>query len=409
MDIWLSLLGIHTATINRGRIIYWRAIVPSAIILTLLCLVGLIFNLLDMKGLNLFVSLILVISVITVGLRPEVIINLFLAGIASGIAQTPQTMPGEIKKFFTWYLGMVEQMLLWISIVFFFLGTLNVHGHFGAFLGILAAIVLIQLIQVVWKIGKSFSKKFIYYYAILMLILFCGSFLSISDSWKNAVATPQAQRIIGMLQGTVSKKVQDTNTYHLPKNTPIYQEVGGKMQEEMRYDKVVIAISLNKMIEQNGAVYEMVGLPDPTTGQPGAKVGWVFSGDLDKPRVPTPIPNPQTVVVTTPPVVRMVPAKPAATTSLPTASPASREERWNMEFYRGNQKYEQEVSVVRNGNDIVMITVADNTVFRGTLDGNYYRGNLDGGGTFNICFSGRTAYGNLSSNENLDFTMKRLS
>lgn len=222
---------------------------------------------------------------------------------------------------------------------------------------------------------------------------------------------PNVQDASGVVTTSASKGFQNFNTYRMAAGTKVYALQGKIMMHDasLVYAKDVEVISLNKAHSQNGAVYEMVGLPDPATGQPGARVGWVFSGDL-KPAMSSPATTvTKTVVVTTPPVIRMMPSKPAVT-SLPATSPVSGEERWNMQFYRGNQKFEQEVSVVRSGNNILMRTVADNTVFRGTLDGDYYRGTLEGGGTsgkFNVCFSGETAYGNLSANENLSFSMKR--
>lgn len=278
----LAFLGIHAAIMNRGRIIYARIIPPAIIISSLFFMIGFGFNFAGSKGINLFFSLILVIMTIACSLRAEVIVNLFFASIISGIIQTPQTMPEEIKKFFSWYTGLIGQVLLWNSIVFFFLGTINVKGHIGAFVGILTAVVLLQLIQSIWKIGieANWGKKFVYYYALVMLFAFvCSLFFSGATNTDVGIF----QKISNFVKTHISKTVQNQNYYQISKDTQIYTLADGKLSPatDLKYSKPMITvISLNETVEINGAVYEKLGLPDETTGQPGKYARYVFSGDL---------------------------------------------------------------------------------------------------------------------------------
>jgi len=251
---------------------------PAIIIFILLFLVGLGFNLIGAKGINLFFSLVLVLITLACSLRAEAIINIFFAGVISGIIQTPQTMPKEIKKFFTWYIGLVGQIMLWTSIVFFFLGTIDASGHTRALLGLLAAIILIQLIQAMWKIGKTWGKKFVYYYVSVMLLVF--AFSLIPDTFVNC---DFCKEIRGFAKTQWAKLFQSSTAYQLPADIKIYAYTDKVMVlSSLKYTKPVEAVSLNETVKQNGAVYEKVGLPDPTTDQPGSIVGWVFIGDLKK-------------------------------------------------------------------------------------------------------------------------------
>jgi hypothetical protein len=279
---------------------YSRVIPPAIIVFIFLFLVGLGFNLLGAKGINLFFSLVLVLITLACSLRAEAIINIFFAGVVSGIIQTPQTMPKEIKKFFNWYVGLVGQIMLWTSIVFFFLGTLDASGHTRALMGLLVAIILIQLIQAFWKIGKSWGKQFVYYYTFVMLLVFAFSFIP-----DNFVNCEFCKEVKGFIKTQWSKIFQNSTTYQLPAGIKIYNYTDGVMTlAELEYTESVEAISLNETEKKNGAIFEKVGLPDPTSKQPGAIIGWIFSGDLksELPRAtPTPTPTP-----TPPPLIARI-------------------------------------------------------------------------------------------------------
>ncbi len=271
-----SLLGIHTAILNQGKVAYARLFLPAIVLFGLIFFVGLGFNLTGLKEINLIFSLILVLVTLTCSLRAEAVINIFFAGIISGMLQKSSTMPEETKKIFTWYVGLIGQIMLWASMVFFILGTLDARGHIKALLGILSAIILLQLIQAVWKIGRSWSKNFVYFYALIMLLVFAFSFISesvSSNEYLNSVS--------GFLKSQVAKIFQSSATYYISKGTTIYDYANGTLIPiRLKYEKSVEVISLHETTKQNGAIYEKVGLPDPTTGQQGKFVGWVFSGDL---------------------------------------------------------------------------------------------------------------------------------
>ena len=164
-----KILGLHEDIIKRGTVFYIRVLIPMVFFLLLMFAIGFLFNIAGYKGANLIFSLILTLLMVLLAARPEAVINIFLAGAISGAVQPGHTMSGEVEKFFRWYTGLVTQVMLWTSIIFLFLGTVSAKGRFNALVGIIATVVLLQLIQAVWKIGRSWGKQFVYLWAVVYL------------------------------------------------------------------------------------------------------------------------------------------------------------------------------------------------------------------------------------------------
>lgn len=164
-----KILGLHEDIIKRGTVFYVRVLIPMVFFLLLMFAIGFLFNIAGYKGANLIFSLILTLLMVLLAARPEAVINIFLAGAISGAVQPGHIMSGEVEKFFRWYTGLVTQVMLWTSIIFLFLGTVSAKGRFNALVGIIATVVLLQLIQAVWKIGRSWGKPFVYLWAVVYL------------------------------------------------------------------------------------------------------------------------------------------------------------------------------------------------------------------------------------------------
>jgi hypothetical protein len=164
-----KMLGLHEDIIKRGTLFYVRVLIPMVFFLLAMFTIGFLFNIAGYKGANLIFSLILTLLMVLLAARPEAVINIFLAGAISGAIQPGHTMSGEVEKFFRWYTGLVTQVMLWTSIIFLFLGTVSAKGRFNALVGIIATVVLLQLIQAVWKIGRSWGKPFVYLWAVVYL------------------------------------------------------------------------------------------------------------------------------------------------------------------------------------------------------------------------------------------------
>ncbi|MFZ2631375.1 MAG: hypothetical protein WA081_03515 [Desulfosalsimonadaceae bacterium] len=183
-----KILGLHEDIIKRGTLFYVRVLIPMVFFLLLMFAIGFLFNIAGYKGANLIFSLILTLLMVLLAARPEAVINIFLAGAISGAVQPGHTMSGEVEKFFLWYTGLVTQVMLWTSIIFLFLGTVSAKGRFNALVGIIATVVLLQLIQAVWKIGRSWGKQFVYLWAVVFLgyfVLQSSGFLPQAEYYVN--------------------------------------------------------------------------------------------------------------------------------------------------------------------------------------------------------------------------------
>ena len=99
-----------------------------------------------------------------------------------------------------------------------------------------------------------------------------------ADAFASKVDASATRETVSARQ---AQQVQKTWT--LPAGTAVYENPGNGIfqpKPDVKYTEAVKVISLGESAEVNGAIYEKCGLPDPTTGQPGAIVGWIFSGDL---------------------------------------------------------------------------------------------------------------------------------
>jgi len=112
-----------------------------------------------------------------------------------------------------------------------------------------------------------------------------------AEKMADALAT-RADAKVGREAVSARQAQQIQKTWMLLSGKLVYENPGNGIfvpKADLKYNKDVEVISLGEAVEINGATYEKCGLPDPTTGQPGASVGWIFSGDLkdkDKEVVP---------------------------------------------------------------------------------------------------------------------------
>ena len=103
-----------------------------------------------------------------------------------------------------------------------------------------------------------------------------------TEKMADALAT-RADAKVGREAVSARKAQQIQKTWTLKTGTLVYENPGNGIfvpKADPKYDKDVEVISLEDAVTINGATYEKCGLPDPITGQPGASVGWIFSGDL---------------------------------------------------------------------------------------------------------------------------------
>lgn len=101
--------------------------------------------------------------------------------------------------------------------------------------------------------------------------------------WADAVASKaDSSATREEILARQAKQVQ--KTWSLAIGTTVYDNPSEDIiqpKSDLKYTEITKVISLGESLETpGGAIYEKCGLPDPITGQPGAKVGWVFSGDL---------------------------------------------------------------------------------------------------------------------------------
>ena len=206
LDFILMILGIGSrgTSYSLARAIsayYWLVF----ILITTIGLISIGFglNLLGVKGINLFLSLIFTITTIIIWSRP---INLaIVAGIGAIVEKLKenQTFSQGAEKFLGYYVQLLQQALLWGSIILFFLGTLSFQENPKAFIGILTAIILTSLVKIVWGIGGELGKKFIYYYAAVMIAAFALTLIP-SQLWikvtgydvKGIIHTSESEKIV---------------------------------------------------------------------------------------------------------------------------------------------------------------------------------------------------------------------
>lgn len=90
----------------------------------------------------------------------------------------------------------------------------------------------------------------------------------------------------GADRDTVSSRqfVQAQKIWILAKGKTVYERDNDEFnpKSDLQYTEDQRVISLNESTEKNGVIYEKCSLPDPDTGQPGAIIGWIFSGDLEE-------------------------------------------------------------------------------------------------------------------------------
>lgn len=164
-----EFLELYPAVINAGWKIWTWLILYPGIVLLFLFTTGLSTNVLGIKEVSLYIEIILLIVAIPLFLVPRTILSFLIAGIASGIIRSPETITGEIKRFFEIYLEIVKNILLYISLVFLFLGTSSFEGKAWTIPAIVLLSAFLILASNVWKIGGKLAKKLIYGYACLLL------------------------------------------------------------------------------------------------------------------------------------------------------------------------------------------------------------------------------------------------
>lgn len=176
----------------------------------------------------------------------------------------------------------------------------------------IAVLFILTLVFAVWM--KSGFKSFLGYTAafIIFLCLLGGAVGNNKKSFFDEMLDRFPEKLtpsiptngaVGKLSGAVGKMADayaskvDANAtkeiavarqhsqiqkiWRLPIGTKTYDNNNGVLIPlQLKYEKEVTAISQNNPIDLNGAIYEEVSVPDPTTGEQGKLVVWVFSLDL---------------------------------------------------------------------------------------------------------------------------------
>lgn len=180
--IILILLGLESQagaaatkySITRANLIYYRLVRYFFIALVIIAL-GFVCNIIELKGVNLLFSIIFTIVAIIFATRP---INLaVIAGLGAVIETLKEDASLTIgaEKFLRYYYSAFLYVLLYGSIILYFLGTLSFRENPWAFVGITASVMLLLLISTAWNFGLKMSKKIIFLYACTMLVLYTFS------------------------------------------------------------------------------------------------------------------------------------------------------------------------------------------------------------------------------------------
>lgn len=168
--LFTALLGLTQIAPDEARRIHARF---AGIILTtifLIIVVGLGSNLAGYKVVNLILSPIFALATIIFWTRPANLAIVTGSGVVAGTVY--EGIPKTTMKFITLYIKAVGHIWLWGSIIFLFLGTIPAKENPMAVFGILSACAVIGLASTIWEMGMLFYRKFVYKYAIVMLVLF---------------------------------------------------------------------------------------------------------------------------------------------------------------------------------------------------------------------------------------------
>ena len=193
IDFIVSIFGLGRAVALGQRDNHARYIARTIWVLAALILAMVGLNYFGIKGVNLFIALILNLLVLTIASRPEALVATAVAGATAGIGpqlqslfadETPeadaaiaavvaqsQTMLAELRKFFFLYFRTVGDVIFWISIFALFLGTISCENNPGALLGISIALIVIGYGSYRWDMGPIIYKWIIYNYAIFTLVV----------------------------------------------------------------------------------------------------------------------------------------------------------------------------------------------------------------------------------------------
>lgn len=172
LNLILALLGLSEIALNSARRIHARL---SGIIFILIAviLIGFGLNLVGLKGINLIFSLVFTAATIIFWTRPDNLV--IIAGTGAGLGAVLNNIPRGIIYSMRKYFSFLGHILLWGSIITLFLGTLSFRENPMAFVGIIAALLVIKLAAYMWNFGFTMYKHIIYYYAVIMFLAFTVS------------------------------------------------------------------------------------------------------------------------------------------------------------------------------------------------------------------------------------------
>lgn len=359
-NLVLSIFGLGGATLDKARIAYTRIVRFLLIFVLPSLLISYLLNIGVSRWdwwswltyIPYLMGLTVTIVFLTIAFSPDVLLGV---GVANLLAKDP---------LWAKYKELLWLTVAWINIPFMYIGGIPAGANPFAVFAIIVTITIFSAIseKSIWKKVVRLSTVIILGINLLSLIggpmwfWMTGSYISIGPSKSDI----QLQRI--------EKAKQELD---IKEDVKILEKIEKKIQDEEE-----LTPSDKKFLEDMQERRLKNSLPTIVTER--------FSKMKEALKIKD-----------GPPVIT-----------------GPKEEQWNMEFFRGNKLDNRLVTVFSRNNKLHMEIPEDNTVFHGTLEGDCYQGTLTRGateGTFNLCFSGETAYGNLSSNENLDFTMKRLS
>ncbi|MCX6763250.1 MAG: hypothetical protein NTZ97_00740 [Candidatus Moranbacteria bacterium] len=215
LNIIIALFGLTRDAMLPLRRIYFRIIVRTFIAIIILTIIGWLINIAGLPGLNILFFLILLTTAVIVAFMPDSLAVTLAAGIVSGIAEEPETIEDEVKSFSKAYMKAACEITFWISIAFFFLGTMSFQERPSAFFLIVSALAVIGLVSYKLDIVGRLGWKVVLYYAVIVLMVnilgLIPGYIWVKVTGHNPVSTfsiSNTEKNISTI-GDLSSKIED--------------------------------------------------------------------------------------------------------------------------------------------------------------------------------------------------------
>ncbi|MFH1233294.1 MAG: hypothetical protein V1649_01425 [Patescibacteria group bacterium] len=177
---------------------------------------GFLCNIAGVKGINILFSIAFAAIVLVLHFKPITIAIVAVAGAVEEALRNNSALSEGAEKFLKIYMSLLHNVLLWGSIIFFFLGHVSFKENPWALVVIITTIFLLQLIFIVWKIGGNFYKKIVYGSAMFILITSILSLIP-RETWikitgcdlKGAVSVSKAEKSLAQIERVEKEKADE--------------------------------------------------------------------------------------------------------------------------------------------------------------------------------------------------------